>query len=128
MRAEPLQVHTGIRHRAMAELSAAPLHLPPGTLEAVGGPEAVARIVDGLYDRIDIASLQQQRRRPGRPAACPTRRRGGPGRQRGGATPLDSAAWLPAPGGCGPPRPDPGRRGTAAPGGGPQPARDTDGE
>ena len=47
-----LQVQTRLDHRGAFGLGAAPLFPPAGTFEALGGREVVARLVDGLYDRI----------------------------------------------------------------------------
>src|SRR5690349_15414028 len=61
----PLPVQTGLDHRGGLDLgecarpgddrrpSPAPLFPPAGTFEALGGREAVARLVDGLYDRFE---------------------------------------------------------------------------
>ena len=49
----PLQLQTALDHRGKSGLDDGPLFLPPGIFEAFGGREAVARLVDGLYDRIE---------------------------------------------------------------------------
>jgi truncated hemoglobin YjbI/ankyrin repeat protein len=48
-----LQVQTGLEHRGGFGPDIAPLFPSPETFEALGGREAVARLVDGLYDRIE---------------------------------------------------------------------------
>jgi truncated hemoglobin YjbI/ankyrin repeat protein len=59
VRSTPLSVQTGLDHRGKlgpgecGSASPAPLFPPAGTFEALGGREAVARLVDGLYDRIE---------------------------------------------------------------------------
>ncbi len=52
-----LQVQTGLDHRGAFGLGAAPLFPPVGTFEAIGGREAVAMLVDGLYDRIETDTV-----------------------------------------------------------------------
>jgi len=49
----PLQVQTDLRHRGGFGPDIASLFPPPGTFEAIGGREAVARLVDRLYDRFE---------------------------------------------------------------------------
>ena len=49
----PLPVQTGLDHRGVFGSGVAPLFPPAGTFAAIGGREAVARLVDGLYDRIE---------------------------------------------------------------------------
>lgn len=48
-----LQVQPSLEHRGVFGSGTAPLFPPVGTFEAIGGREAVARLVDGLYDRIE---------------------------------------------------------------------------
>ncbi len=50
-----LQVQTDLRHRGGS--GDATLFPPAGTFEALGGREAVAKIVDGLYDRIETDAV-----------------------------------------------------------------------
>lgn len=52
VRSTPLRVHTGLDHRGAMGSDEEAL-FPAGTFEALGGREAVARLVDGLYDRIE---------------------------------------------------------------------------
>jgi truncated hemoglobin YjbI/ankyrin repeat protein len=52
-----LQVQTDLSHRGGFGPGAAALLPPAGTLEALGGRNAVARLVDGLYDRIETDTL-----------------------------------------------------------------------
>jgi truncated hemoglobin YjbI/ankyrin repeat protein len=49
----PLPIQTGLDHRAGLGQGVASLFPPPETFEALGGQEVVARLVDGLYDRIE---------------------------------------------------------------------------
>ncbi|MCW3051828.1 MAG: globin [Chthonomonadales bacterium] len=49
----PLQVQTGLLHRGGFGPETASLFPPPGTFEAIGGREAVSRLVDKLYDRFE---------------------------------------------------------------------------
>jgi len=49
----PLAVQTGLLHRGGFGSHVASLFPPPGTFEALGGREAVARLVDKLYDRFE---------------------------------------------------------------------------
>ena len=53
MRSISLQVQTSLVHRGAFGTDGVPLLAPTGTFEAIGGREAVARLVDGLYDRIE---------------------------------------------------------------------------
>lgn len=48
-----LPVQAGLDHRGVFGSGDAPLFPPAGTFEALGGREAVARLVDGLYDRFE---------------------------------------------------------------------------
>ena len=48
-----LPIQTGLDHRGGLGAGAAALFPPPGTLEALGGRDAIARLVDGLYDRFE---------------------------------------------------------------------------
>jgi len=48
-----LPVQTGLNHRGVFGNSDVPLFPPAGTFETLGGRGAVARLVDGLYDRIE---------------------------------------------------------------------------
>jgi truncated hemoglobin YjbI/ankyrin repeat protein len=48
-----LPVQISLDHRGGIAPGAAPLFPPAGTFEALGGREAVARLVDGLYDRFE---------------------------------------------------------------------------
>jgi truncated hemoglobin YjbI/ankyrin repeat protein len=63
VQAIPLQVQTGFDHRGglgpgeCAGAPPAPLFPPAETFEALGGREAVARLVDGLYDRIETDTV-----------------------------------------------------------------------
>lgn len=57
MRLSSLPVQTSLAHRAVFGLGAAPLFPPVGTFDALGGRTAVARLVDGLYDRIETDSV-----------------------------------------------------------------------
>jgi truncated hemoglobin YjbI/ankyrin repeat protein len=52
-----LPVQTGLEHRGGFGPDVASLFPPAGTFEALGGREAVARLVDGLYDRIETDTL-----------------------------------------------------------------------
>jgi len=49
----PLPFQTRLDHRGGVSLGGAPLFPPPGMFEALGGHVAIARLVDGLYDRIE---------------------------------------------------------------------------
>jgi truncated hemoglobin YjbI/ankyrin repeat protein len=49
----PLAVQTGLDHRGGFGPDVVPLFPPAGTFAALGGREAVARLVTGLYDRIE---------------------------------------------------------------------------
>ena len=49
----PLTVQTHLDHRGGIGPGSAPLFPPPGTFEAIGGRVAIARLVDGLYNRIE---------------------------------------------------------------------------
>src|SRR3989442_1006953 len=53
----PLQVQTSLNHRGAFGPGDAPLFPPAGTFEALGGREAVARLVDGLYERIETDTV-----------------------------------------------------------------------
>jgi len=53
----PLQVQTDLRHRGGFGPDTGSLFPPPGTFEAIGGREAVARIVDKLYDRFEADAV-----------------------------------------------------------------------
>jgi truncated hemoglobin YjbI/ankyrin repeat protein len=57
VRSIPLPVQTGLDHRAGLGPGDVPLFPPAGTFEALGGREAVARLVDGLYDRIETDAV-----------------------------------------------------------------------
>src|SRR3954464_15394292 len=57
MASMPLSVQPRLDHRGGVGLGGAPLFPPPGTFEALGGREAVARLVDGLYDRIETDTV-----------------------------------------------------------------------
>ncbi|MCC2669376.1 MAG: Bacterial-like globin [Armatimonadetes bacterium] len=48
-----LPVQPRLEHRGVFGTSEAPLTPPPGTFDLLGGREAVALVVDGLYDRIE---------------------------------------------------------------------------
>src|SRR5512133_93031 len=48
-----LRVQPSLDQRGVFGSTDAPLFPPTGTFEAIGGREAVARLVDGLYDRIE---------------------------------------------------------------------------
>jgi ankyrin repeat protein/truncated hemoglobin YjbI len=50
----PLPIQTGLDHRGGLGSGGGSLFPPQGTFEALGGREAVARLVDGLYDRIEV--------------------------------------------------------------------------
>ena len=52
-----LSVQTHLDHRDGIGLGSAPLFPPPGTFEVIGGRVAIARLVDGLYDRIENDTL-----------------------------------------------------------------------
>jgi hemoglobin len=54
VRAIPLPVQTRLDHRGVFGAGDAPLFPPVGTFDAIGGRPAVARLVDGLYDRIEM--------------------------------------------------------------------------
>ena len=53
----PLPVQTSLDHRGAFGPRGAPLFPPRGTFEALGGRETVARLVDGLYGRIETDSV-----------------------------------------------------------------------
>jgi truncated hemoglobin YjbI/ankyrin repeat protein len=53
----PLSVQTRLDHRGGVGLGVAPLFPPLGTFEALGGRLAIARLVDGLYDRIETDTV-----------------------------------------------------------------------
>src|SRR5689334_12770264 len=48
-----LPVHVGLEHRGGLGPGAAPWFPPAGTFAAIGGRATVARLVAGLYDRIE---------------------------------------------------------------------------
>jgi ankyrin repeat protein/truncated hemoglobin YjbI len=48
-----LPIQTRLDHRGLYVSRSSALFPPPGTFEAMGGRDAVARLVDGLYDRIE---------------------------------------------------------------------------
>ena len=48
-----LPVQTSLDHRGGIVHAGAELYPPAGAFEAIGGREAIARLVDGLYDRIE---------------------------------------------------------------------------
>jgi truncated hemoglobin YjbI/ankyrin repeat protein len=50
-------IQTRLDHRGVFGQSDAPLFPPDGTFAALGGQEAVARLVDGLYDRIETDAV-----------------------------------------------------------------------
>ena len=52
-----LSIQTRLDHRDGIGLGSAPLFPPPGTFEGIGGRVAIARLVDGLYDRIENDTL-----------------------------------------------------------------------
>jgi truncated hemoglobin YjbI len=52
-----LPLQPGLDHRGRFGDGDAPLFPPPETLDALGGPDTVARLVDGLYDRIEADTL-----------------------------------------------------------------------
>src|SRR5262245_55036480 len=56
-RSLPLSVQPRLDHRGGVGLGAVPLFPPAGTFEALGGRVAVARLVDGLYDRIEMDTV-----------------------------------------------------------------------
>src|SRR5439155_4955953 len=49
----PLPLQTGLDHRGGLSPDVASLFPPAGTFQALGGQEAVTRLVDGLYDRFE---------------------------------------------------------------------------
>jgi truncated hemoglobin YjbI/ankyrin repeat protein len=53
----PLPLQTRLDHRGGAGLGVASLFPPLGTFEALGGHVAIARLVDGLYDRIETDTI-----------------------------------------------------------------------
>jgi hemoglobin len=53
VRSMPLPVQPSLDHRGVFGSGDASLFPPTGTFEALGGREAVGRLVDGLYDRIE---------------------------------------------------------------------------
>ena len=57
MESIPLRVQTSLAHRGTFGPGNVPLFPPAGTFEELGGREAVARLVDGLYDRIETDTL-----------------------------------------------------------------------
>ena len=52
-----LQIQPGLDHRGGLDLAGADLAPPAGAFEALGGRPAIARLVDGLYDRIEADSI-----------------------------------------------------------------------
>ncbi|HEY3418848.1 MAG TPA: ankyrin repeat domain-containing protein [Armatimonadota bacterium] len=52
-----LAVQPSLDHRGVFGSGDAPLFPPAGTLEALGGREAVARLIDGLYERIETDAI-----------------------------------------------------------------------
>ena len=57
MRFMPLSFQPHLDHRDRIGLGSASLFPPPGTFEGIGGRMAIARLVDGLYDRIEKDTL-----------------------------------------------------------------------
>ena len=57
IRSIPLPVQPSLDHRGVFGSGDAPLFPPAGTFESLGGREAVARLVDGLYDRIETDAV-----------------------------------------------------------------------
>src|SRR5690348_14965527 len=57
MESIPFRVQPSLAHRGTFGLGNGPFFPPAGTFEALGGREAVARLVDGLYDRIETDTL-----------------------------------------------------------------------
>lgn len=57
MASMPLAVQTSLNHRGTFGPTDAPLFPPAGTFAALGGRETVARLVDGLYDRIEMDTV-----------------------------------------------------------------------
>lgn len=57
MGSSSLQLQSRLAHRGALDPDSVPLFPPPGTFDAVGGREAVVRLVDGLYDRIETDAL-----------------------------------------------------------------------
>lgn len=53
----PLQIQASLHYRGGFGPSVASLFPPAGTFEALGGREAVARLVDGLYDRLETDTV-----------------------------------------------------------------------
>jgi ankyrin repeat protein/truncated hemoglobin YjbI len=53
----PLQIQTGLSHRGGLGPDVASLFPPAGTFAALGGRAAVARLVDGLYDRFETDTV-----------------------------------------------------------------------
>jgi hemoglobin len=53
----PPEATASLDHRGVLVPSDGPLFPPPETFHALGGREAVARLVDGLYDRIEADAL-----------------------------------------------------------------------
>src|SRR5262245_3645919 len=56
-RALELPAETGLAHRGGLCVGEGPLFPPAGTFAALGGRAAVARLVDGLYDRIEADAV-----------------------------------------------------------------------
>lgn len=52
-----LQLQPSLKHRGAFGPRDAPLFPPPETFEAIGGRDAVARLVDELYDRIEMDTI-----------------------------------------------------------------------
>ena len=53
MQSMPLSIQTRLDHRVGIGLGSTALFPPPGTFAVIGGRETIARLVDGLYDRIE---------------------------------------------------------------------------
>ena len=53
----PLPLQTGLEHRGVLGAGEGSLYPPAGAFEALGGREAVARLVEGLYDRIETDAV-----------------------------------------------------------------------
>ena len=57
LEAGSLPLQAGLDHRGGISPDAAPLFPPADTLETLGGREAIARLVEGLYDRIEADAV-----------------------------------------------------------------------